>query len=66
MYYLRSSHFTTSTIFSPNACWIRAMVLQVKLWLNIFVRFWGTMLEKLYFCSPKQKEYHYENHIPTY
>ena len=25
-------HFTTSTIFSPKACWIRAMALQVKLW----------------------------------
>jgi hypothetical protein len=34
-------HFTTSTIFFSKACWIRAIVLQVKLWPNYFYSFLG-------------------------
>ena len=29
------SHFATSIIGSPRACWMIAMVLQVKLWPNM-------------------------------
>jgi len=31
----KNFYFTTSTIFSPKASWIMAMVLQVKLWPNM-------------------------------